>query len=616
MDSPLPPNPYKALNVAQDAPLATIRSAHRKLVLTCHPDKFQDEAVKVQKQEQFHQVQQAYEILSDETKRQQYDERVKLAELRAEMMKEKGGSRLPPEYASRVVPEFSARPRPSPMYEMRGEQVYEERVPNRAYEEDVFSTTFQKHRPAQRNYDDRYSPPTSRRSSTRVAEERRRSRDDEPRYVYTRQSAKAAEKSIKHNLEEKKRKDKDKRKDREAKFTSKSPYVEEYESDSDATERIYIKATPRHRHDDIRRRDRDEPRRTSGRESSDHSGKLEKKTQSAEDYMNQKREAAPIEMETRRPSANRKFSTTDFETRAAYSSAPPMTPVDSGRRSGRPREARKVSPIRRRMTESVDPPRRPSMPGPSEPWPPKNMIHPKKEPSRASTMPITPDSRHPGMRRSDTTPISPPPRRSETYPTKPKAKNPDINDSGYSSPDTPEQFAGPIPPLRRMKTYQVSQDDDGTRIHNIIYVEPDEALNRHDRDRERDSSPPRRRQTDRPVMAARPSSNARSSLQHSSTFSFPSDSAQSSRAPPFARAESNRIPSLHSRHSSRGSHQLYGEILQTDEPYKVVNESPRFRPSDISYSRRSPEELYRDTVPGSHFDARHRPHLARNEKAY
>lgn len=614
MDSPLPPNPYKTLNVAQDAPLATVKSAYRKLVLTCHPDKFQDEAVKVQKQEQFHEVQQAYDILSDETRRQRYNERVKLAELRAEMMKEKGGSRVPQEYGSRVVPEFSARPKPSPVYEVRGDRVYEERVPSREYEEDVFSTTFQEHRPVPRKYDDRYSPPTSRRSSARVAEERRRPRDDEERYVYTRPSAKAAEKSTKHNLEEKKRKDKDKRKDREAKFTSKSPYVEEYESDSDATERVYIKATPRHRHDDMRRRDRDEPRRTGRHESSDHSFKLEKKTQSAEDYINQKREAAPTETETRRPSVNRNFSSADFETRAPYSSAPLMTPVDSGRRSGRSREARNVSPIRRRATEIVDPSRKAS----SDPRLLKNMITPKREPLRASTMPS-----HPAMRRSDTTPNSSLPRRAETHPIKPKAKNLDINDSGYSSPDTPEQYAGPTPSLRRTKTYQVSQDDDGPRIHNVIYVEPDEARDRHDRDRERerererDFSPPRRRQTDRPGMVPRPSSNARSPLQHSSTFSFPSDSTQSSRAPPFTRAESNRAPPLHSRQSSRGSHQLYGEFVpQTDEPYRVVHESPRFRSSDISYSRRSPEEPHRDSYPGSHFESRHRPSLARNEKAY
>lgn len=613
MDSPLPPNPYKTLNVAQDASLATIRSAHRKLVLTCHPDKFQDAAVKVQKQEQFHEVQQAYEILSDETKRQRYDERVKLAELRAEMMKEKGGPRIPQEYGSRLVPEFSSRPRPSPVFEVRGDRVYEERVPSRSYEEDVFNTTFQEHRPTPKKYDERYSPPASRRSSARISEERRRVRDDDDRYAHTRQSAKAAEKLTKHTQE--KRKEKDKRKDREAKFTNKSPYMEDYDSDSDATERVHIKVTPKRHHDDMRRRDREEPRRSSRRENSDHFVKLDKKTQHVEDYIKQKREAAPIEVETRRPSlATKNFSSADLETRQPHPSVPPVVPVDGGRRSsGRTREVRKGSPIRliRRMTEIVDPPpRRPGMPGiSSDPRTPKNMI----PTTRASTMSTLPEDRHPSIRRSDTMPVSPGPRRADTVPSKSKLKGSEIHDSGYSSPDTPEQYPGPNPSLRRTRTYQVSQDIDDSRKPNVIYVEPEDF-----RDRERDISPRARRHTDRPVMAARPSSNARSPLPHSNTFSLPSESVPSSRAPSFNRTESTRGPPLQSRQSSRGSHQLYGEFVPSkEEPYKVVHESPRIRSSDILYARQSPDEANRDIYPGSHFqEPRHRPNLARNEKAY
>src|ERR1700709_2451786 len=81
----LPPDPYKALGVTKDATLPEIRSAHRKLVLKCHPDKVQDDALKAQKQDEFQKVQQAYEILSDENKRLQYDEQAKLFELRKEM---------------------------------------------------------------------------------------------------------------------------------------------------------------------------------------------------------------------------------------------------------------------------------------------------------------------------------------------------------------------------------------------------------------------------------------------------------------------------------------------------------------------------------------------------
>ncbi|RDA93532.1 hypothetical protein CP533_3959 [Ophiocordyceps camponoti-saundersi (nom. inval.)] len=78
---PLPPDPYKILGVAKDAQIPEIRSAHRKLVLKCHPDKVQDPKLKAEKQDEFQQVQQAYELLSDENKRRKYDDQVKLAEL-------------------------------------------------------------------------------------------------------------------------------------------------------------------------------------------------------------------------------------------------------------------------------------------------------------------------------------------------------------------------------------------------------------------------------------------------------------------------------------------------------------------------------------------------------
>ncbi|KAJ0158000.1 Chaperone protein DnaJ [Colletotrichum tanaceti] len=85
--SSLPPDPYKTLGVSKDAQLSEIRSAHRKLVLKCHPDKVQDPTLKAQKQDEFQKVQQAYELLSDENERVKYDDNVKLAELRKELLR-------------------------------------------------------------------------------------------------------------------------------------------------------------------------------------------------------------------------------------------------------------------------------------------------------------------------------------------------------------------------------------------------------------------------------------------------------------------------------------------------------------------------------------------------
>jgi hypothetical protein len=86
MTEALPPDPYIALGVPKDADLTAIRSAYRKLVLKCHPDKVTDEARKAQAQEEFMKIQQAYETIGDEEARQRYDQRVNLAQLRKEAM--------------------------------------------------------------------------------------------------------------------------------------------------------------------------------------------------------------------------------------------------------------------------------------------------------------------------------------------------------------------------------------------------------------------------------------------------------------------------------------------------------------------------------------------------
>ncbi|OBT61774.1 hypothetical protein VE03_09078 [Pseudogymnoascus sp. 23342-1-I1] len=78
MSIPLPPDPYKALGVAKDAAISEVKSAYRKLVLKCHPDKVQDPTLKAQKQDEFQKVQQAYELLTDDAKRTEYDEKLRM----------------------------------------------------------------------------------------------------------------------------------------------------------------------------------------------------------------------------------------------------------------------------------------------------------------------------------------------------------------------------------------------------------------------------------------------------------------------------------------------------------------------------------------------------------
>ncbi|PHH60986.1 hypothetical protein CDD81_952 [Ophiocordyceps australis] len=71
--SHLPPDPYKILGVHKDAQISEVRSAYKKLVLKCHPDKVQDPKLKLEKQDEFQRVQQAYELLSNDREREKYN---------------------------------------------------------------------------------------------------------------------------------------------------------------------------------------------------------------------------------------------------------------------------------------------------------------------------------------------------------------------------------------------------------------------------------------------------------------------------------------------------------------------------------------------------------------
>lgn len=61
---------YKVLGVPEDATADALKKAYRQLARTHHPDRNPDDA---QAEDRFKEIQQAYEVLGDEKKRQQYD---------------------------------------------------------------------------------------------------------------------------------------------------------------------------------------------------------------------------------------------------------------------------------------------------------------------------------------------------------------------------------------------------------------------------------------------------------------------------------------------------------------------------------------------------------------
>ncbi|KAL8828791.1 MAG: hypothetical protein Q9170_006447 [Blastenia crenularia] len=612
MGSPLPPDPYRALDVAKDASLATIRTAHRKLVLKTHPDKVQgNEELKKKRGEEFHRIQQAYEILSDDARRKAYDEMVKLATLRAEMMTERGGSRH--------VPDTRPMHGRFTNVEVRGNRVYEERTPRRSWddrEEDFFNFKPRDSRP---RYEDSYDMPSSRRPSLRVPEEKRRARDIEEereleRLRWERGTAKAEKKSA--FAERTRQRDKGRRKDYDSKY--RGAYVEdgsETSSDSSDSDTTYQprkrEEIPKYRYEEVRRKDREEtPRRTSKRvDNGGYPDPLDSKVHTVQDYIRQSRDPEP---ELRRPAVYKGISTREVRP----TPSPPATPKPGGRSHARressppPKSAAKP----RRVTEIVEPPepRRPSVPmSSSDPKGFRGMTSPshRGEPprgkaGRASTMGQVVEAKQPSIRRAETMPINR--SRSEAHHVPKSSRSKEV-DPGYSSPETP-----PDPSPKFKSTIFVVDEDDvvprDPRDYNTVYVTPEDKGRR-----ERDHSPKGRKSSDRPPLSSRGGPSARLPPTRSASYAPDTDDF---RAPRLKRAETAHVPSLSSRQTpNQNSRQYFGEMPQTEEPYKVLRQSPKIGPDDIrygKYERRSSEDNHLDWAAGSEFGSRNRPSYGRS----
>lgn len=250
MTSTLPPDPYIALGVAKGANLPEIRSAHRKLVLKCHPDKVQDAALKAIKQDEFQKVQQAYELLSDVTKRLQYDEQVKLFELRKEMGRGNPTARSNPfEYEIRT-----AEPRTtSTTYTTRPSPKVYSHPPPRSYEDVMYEEPPRGVPRKTASYE------TDRKRTSAREEERERDRrryhDEEEERV--RRKAEKESKRSEHG-KEKKNRDKERRKGAEEKIRTRTTaaYVQSDDSDDYRSPRSSEKKSQRHRmEEDIRERE-------------------------------------------------------------------------------------------------------------------------------------------------------------------------------------------------------------------------------------------------------------------------------------------------------------------------------------------------------------------------
>lgn len=635
MASLLPPDPYAALGVSRNADEATIKSTYRKLALKCHPDKVPEESLKKQKQEEFHKIQTAYEIIGDADKRATYDAEVRLAELRREKL-ERGGSGPRVEIRTAGYDIRTAAPSGA-TFATRGPPRYEDRRPNKSYDDDKYYED----RSSSRKYEayEAYS----KRSSPRTART-----EKEPVKVTSRTSDRS-------RSEQKKTREKDERRDRQGKYAfvaeedsadEKARYEAGYRKREEAKlreERYAAEDEVRRQAADARRRADDARRQTeeirrqveevAGRharhsDDRDHEQyvderqrKLDEQQSGVKSYIERARALADADP---RPQASRTNSSRD--PRDYYDRSRRERPEPVRRSSARPkdREPRPGSSGRdshreRKYSspEIVDwdserriPSFKHSASSPAE------IKVPRTTPQRAHTMEAKYDHRRtetsptPGFRRAETAPIaqtaSPTTtRRKEATPVRPSTLRASEtvlpNDSGYSSPGTPEtifQSAQPAQPTTT-KTYHYGSGPQGgvggrsaedIRIangHRTVLHEP----GTHRRTR----SPSPIRDHDRhPLSTARTVPAPASGARYTTVRPTISRSATMNVSP-------ERRPSLDTKERGR-SRELYGEVgsdfLRRERSRQPTSYNPdqinwqkKIGPEDISWSSRARERV-------------------------
>lgn len=457
-------DPYRALGISKDADLSAVKSAYRKLVLKCHPDKIQDPTLKAVKQDEFQKVQQAYELLSDETQRMRYDEQMKLYELRKEMGR--GG---PPgqsvfDYEVRTAEPRTTSFRSSPK---EAQRPYGQASP-RAYDEEPRSSSFEE--PLRARAKKTTTQEERRRPATRDGERSRRSEEEREHERW--------EKIFKRNVHEatKKSRDKERRKGYEEKFSR--AYVEDDDSEGAYRPRAETKWS-RGPEEGIRTSERwaraakEALRREKEMDAiTDRAKKIDINTKVAVEYMEAARRKAEPEMDPR-PRPGRRAETFQ-ETPYTIRYASPTSPYDDD--SPRRSSAARAVPTRRAseqipvQTRSSGKERRPSYdhdvyiveaspPSPPDPSRRKPPLHThvseppilpsasRKEPHRSKTL-------QPEYARRDSTTAPPPPPRASTFHAGEKIKSSSRGSNlkaqmHYGGDDSDSDGYSPRPTTRR-----------------------------------------------------------------------------------------------------------------------------------------------------------------------
>ncbi|OAG12100.1 DnaJ-domain-containing protein [Paraphaeosphaeria sporulosa] len=540
---PLPPDPYLALGLAKDVDIETIKKTYRKLVLKCHPDKVTDPSLKLQKQEEFHKIQQAYELVGEEEARARYDAEVKLEALRKEKAARGASGSGPDIRTARYDATGPARYDDHKSSRHGDDRYYEDR--SRRYD------TYEAYPPKQT---------TSRSSREKVSPQKTtRESSDRTRSDYKKHVATERERESDHSADEKAR----------------------YEAER-AEEDEARKAAA-----DLRRKAED---RRSYEDKYDRKQKLSAQENDAVRYI---RMSAKGDAE--RPSPNVRDSRDYYDSRDSRSRRD--RPEAVRRSSARPRDRHSPPGRDRKAPEIVDwepeerkiPAFKHSSSSPAE-------IHvPRVTPHRS----YTESSRD--HRRSETSP-TPMFRRSETMPSVPQAsptsrktstvprpsglrESVTPHDSGSSSPEAYPT----IPPPASTKRYYYPTPGGGVSLapedmglangHRTVLREP--VLREPERQRHRSPSP--LTPLTRPPMGANRPSEASSARYTAAT-----PSKSSVPPPPLGRSATTM-----NMGEDRGrSRPLYGEIGSDAARRENARRQTSFSPDKVSYSRKiGPEDV-------------------------
>ncbi|KAI1171257.1 hypothetical protein F4777DRAFT_65592 [Nemania sp. FL0916] len=250
----IPPDPYKILGVASNAQVPEIRTAYRKLVLKCHPDKIQDPALKEEKQVEFQQVQQAYELLTNDAERDRYDRNADIYEHQREWARAKASAPKAAPPTPKQETYFYNVKEASPRTSTFAKSSPYGRTPPRSYEDTTTrgfeeptrharkTASYEKERPSKRDDDRRRRREEEERARDRDAREARKARerkeekDRVARDREEREKEKRKEEKKKAHSDREKEREKERKRDAAEKHRSRqNPIIEEEDSDSSAS---------------------------------------------------------------------------------------------------------------------------------------------------------------------------------------------------------------------------------------------------------------------------------------------------------------------------------------------------------------------------------------------